>query len=83
MTQHRESCLGYGFKEGTEAFAGCMQNEEQSQKANRNARAAALLGSGAFKTTAPTVTPYQAPTSNRISCTSQPGLGGSSTLNCY
>lgn len=39
--QDRETCVGYGFTPGTDAFANCLMKTAQARETNRTARAAA------------------------------------------
>ncbi|UUP19549.1 hypothetical protein NTH_04054 [Nitratireductor thuwali] len=37
-----QECLGFGFKPGTDAFAGCLQRIELDRRADRRAQMAAM-----------------------------------------
>jgi hypothetical protein len=45
LARDQQSCAGYGFRPGTEAFAQCMMNVDQGRKNRLAAAAAANLAS--------------------------------------
>lgn len=76
ITVHRNRCSNYGFREGTESFARCMQNErmaynERVRQAHENFQKAAAGMTNAWKTTPETTTTCTKDAFMRTVCTTQ------------
>lgn len=72
----RTRCSAYGFKDGTDAMARCVENEAQSRQSSNAVRSIALMQAATAVNPAPT-----AP-SRPVHCTTT-AMGNMLNTNCY
>jgi hypothetical protein len=84
MAQMQATCSGYGYRQGTDAFADCVARMDQSRLATNQMRAQ-TIGDGFQRAGDSYTRAAQQPiyTPRSVNCTSRNLGGGTVSTNCY